>query len=71
MKTHSPFYLSVIDNPISAVWYKKTPMGKNTVDTIMKKMKENSPLKDVCPEKKITNHSHGEETEVPAFRSVK
>ena len=23
----------------------------------MKKMKENSPLKELCPEKKITNHS--------------
>ncbi|KAJ7380791.1 hypothetical protein OS493_007173, partial [Desmophyllum pertusum] len=32
-------------------------MGKNTIDTIMKKMKDNSPLKDICPEKKITNHS--------------
>ncbi len=32
-------------------------MGKNSINTIMKKMKENSPLQDVCPEKKITNHS--------------
>ena len=32
-------------------------MGKNPIDAIMKNMKENSPLKDVCPEKKITNHS--------------
>ena len=32
-------------------------MGKNTTDSIMKKMKLNSPLIDLCPEKKITNHS--------------
>ena len=39
IKTSGPFYLSVIDNPVSSVWYKKTPMGKNTIDTITKNMK--------------------------------
>ena len=33
------------------------PMGKNTINNIVKTMKENSPLKDVCPDKKLTNHS--------------
>ena len=29
MKTGTgPFYLSVIDKPVSNVWFKKTPMGK-------------------------------------------
>lgn len=51
MKISGPFYLSVIDNPISSVCYKKTTMGKNTIYTIMKEMFENSPLKDICPEK--------------------
>ena len=57
MKSTGPFYLSVIDKPVSNVWFKKTPMGKNTIDSIMKKMKLNSPLIDLCPEKRITNHS--------------
>ena len=57
MKTTGPFYLSVIDKPVSNVWFKKTPMGKNTIDSIMKKMKLNSPLIDLCPEKGTTNHS--------------
>ena len=57
MKTTGPFYLSVIDKPVSNVWFKKTPMGKNTIDSIMKKMKLNSPLIDLCPEKRITDHS--------------
>ena len=57
MKTTGPFYLSVIDKPVSNVCFKKTPMGKNTIDSIMKKMKLNSPLIDLCPEKRITNHS--------------
>ena len=57
MKKSGPFYLSFIDKPVSSVWYKKTPMGKNTINTIMKNMKKNSPLKDLCPEKNLTNHS--------------
>ena len=57
MKTTGPFYLSVIDKLVSNVWFKKTPMGKNTIDSIMKKMKLNSPLTDLCPEKRITHHS--------------
>ena len=32
-------------------------MGRNTIDSIMKKMKLNSPLIDLCLEKRITNHS--------------
>ena len=53
-----PFYLAVIDKPhTSAVWYKKTPTGKNTINNIIKTMKEDSPLKDFCPKKKLTNHS--------------
>jgi hypothetical protein len=57
MQTTGPFYLSAIDNPTSEVWYKKTPMGKNTINNIMKKMQENSPLNSICPDKKLTNHS--------------
>ena len=57
MKTTGPFYLSVIDNPTLNVWYKKTPMGKNTINNIVKTMKENSPLNDMIPDKKLTNHS--------------
>ena len=58
MKKTGPFYLAVIDKPhTSAVWYKKTPMSKNTINNIMKTMKEDSPLKDFCPKKKLTNHS--------------
>ena len=51
------FYPSVIDKPVSSVWYKKTLMEKNTINTIMKNMKKNSPLKDLCPKKSLTNHS--------------
>ena len=52
-----PFYLTVTDKPVSSIWYKKTPIGKNTINTIMKNMRKNSPLKDLSPEKNLTNHS--------------
>jgi len=53
LKKTDLFYLAVIDNPQTSVWYKKTLMGKNDNKT----MKEKSRLKDFCPEKKLTDHS--------------
>ena len=50
LKTTGPVYLGVIDKPQTSVWYEKMPMGKNTINNILKTMKENSPLKDVCPD---------------------
>ena len=32
-------------------------MGKDSINAIMKKMKQNSPLREICPDKKLTNHS--------------
>jgi hypothetical protein len=49
------------------IWYKKTPVGKITIDTIMKKMKEISPLKDVYSEA-VTNHSAKETMVKKEFR---
>lgn len=57
LKATGPLYLSVIENPKTSVWYKKTPMGKNTINNIMKTMKKNSPLRVTCPDKRLTNHS--------------
>ena len=37
-----PFYLGIIVNPLTNIWFKKTPMGKNKLDTIMKTMIANS-----------------------------
>ena len=58
LKLSGPFYLACIDNPTTKdVWYKKSRMGKNTVSKIMKCMEENSPLQDMCPEYRLSNHS--------------
>ena len=56
MQKSGPFYLNVIEKPVSSVWYKKTPAGKSTINTVMKNMKGNSPLKDLCPAKNLANH---------------
>ena len=41
MKKTGPFYLAVMYKPkTSAVWYKKTAIGKNKINNIMKTMKE-------------------------------
>ena len=55
LRKTGPFYLSVIGNPNSPIWFKLTPMGVNKINHIMKKMIENSPLSGIP--KKITNHS--------------
>ena len=54
LRNCGPFYLSVIINPTSQIWFKTAAMGINTINTIMKKMIENSPLNI---DKRITNHS--------------
>ena len=32
-------------------------MGKNAISRIMATMKENSPLQEMCPDKRLSNHS--------------
>ena len=51
------FYLSVIDNPKTDVWYKTLPMGVHTINNILKNMKKKSPLSSNITNRKITNHS--------------
>ena len=57
MKTSGPFYLSVIDNPVSSIWFKKTPMGKNTINKHYHEEDERKLTSEGCSEKKITSHS--------------
>ena len=57
MRNVGPLYLSVIDAPVTETWYKNQPMGINTINTMLSRMKKKSPLATLCPNKKITNHS--------------
>ena len=48
----SPFYLAVILSPISQLWFKKQPIGKNSLGSFMKSMSEAAGLTG-----NHTNHS--------------
>ena len=52
LNADSPFFLSVIKNPISTSWYKSNAMGINTLQTIMKRMCTSANIHG-----KFTNHS--------------
>ena len=54
MRDNGPFYLSTINNPVNHnVWYKTTPLGENSLNTIMKTMVERCSLNSA----NLTNHS--------------
>ena len=56
LRSSGPLYLSIIHKPVSnLLWYKNFPMGQLTINSIMKRMIENSPLRN--SDKKLTNHS--------------
>ena len=46
------FYLTVLDAPVTDVWYKNQVMGVNTINTMFSRMKKKSPLAESCANKK-------------------
>ena len=45
LSSRDPLYLSIIHKPFSnSLWYKNVPMGQDTINSIMKRMIENSSL---------------------------
>ena len=44
MEKLGPFYLRSIVNPLTNLWYKKTPMGIGSINSMMKDLISNSPL---------------------------
>ena len=57
MINKSPVYLQAMKNLSGLTWYKRQPVGKDSINTIMKKMKQNLPLQELCPDIKLTSHS--------------
>ena len=57
MINKGPVYLQAMKNRSGLTWYERQPTGKDSINAIMKKMKQNSPLQELCPDKKQTNHS--------------
>ena len=56
LRNIGPLYLSVIDAPLTNIYFKIQRMGINTINTILSQMKSNSPLSELSKIKKITNH---------------
>ena len=54
-KKSGPFYLQPIVNPLTNIWYKKTLIGINSINSMMKDLTSNSPLQN--SEKHLANHS--------------
>ena len=55
LRDKGPFYLTVIDNPKTEVWYKKQWLGVNSIDHMMKNIIKNTPLE--TSSKRLSNHS--------------
>ena len=55
MEISGPVYLQPIVNPLTNICYKKTPMGINSINSMMKDLISNSPLQK--SEKHLANHS--------------
>ena len=36
LRNNGPFYLAIIHSPSSSIWFKRTPMGVNQINSIMK-----------------------------------
>ena len=55
MKSSGPFYLALIQNPQSNVWFKRQNLGVNAIDKIMKSLVKDTKLQNSS--KGLTNHS--------------
>ena len=55
MEKSRPFYLQQIVNPLTNVWYKNTPIGINSISSMINDFISNSPLQN--SEKDLVNHS--------------
>ena len=55
LRDKGPFYLAIIENPKTNVWYKKQRLGVNSIDNMMKGIIKNTPLE--ISKKKLTNHA--------------
>jgi len=55
LRDKGPFYLAVIENPKTNVWYKKQRLGVNSIDHMMKNISKNTPSETA--NKRLSNHS--------------
>lgn len=55
LREKGPFYLALIENPKTNVWYKKQRLGVNSIDNMMKNVIKSTPLE--TSSKRLTNHT--------------
>ena len=56
LRSNDPLNLRIIHKPVSnSLWHKNVPMGQHTINSVMKRMIENSPLWN--SDKKLRNYS--------------
>ena len=53
---NGPFYLAIIDNPVGNIWYKKSRLGINTINNMMKCMANSMPSL-ANSNKHLSNHT--------------
>ena len=53
-KKPGPFYLQATVNPLTNIWFKQTPMGISSINSMMKDLISNSPLRN--GEKHLANY---------------
>ena len=67
LRDKGPFYLAIIENPKTNVWYKKQRLGINSINNMMKSVVKDMPLEK--SKKKLTNHT-ARKTVVKKFRAA-
>ena len=55
MRESGVFYLAIIHNPAGEIWFKRSNLGENTIDNLVKNMVNKTPLAN--SPKNFTNHS--------------
>ena len=55
LRNKGPFYLAIIENHKTNVWYKKQRLSVNSIDNMMKSVVKNTALE--TSKKKLTNHT--------------
>ena len=55
LRDKGPFYLAIIENPKTNVWYKKQRLSVNSIDNMMKGVIKNTLLE--TSKRKLTNHT--------------
>ena len=66
-----PFYLTVVDAPLTDVWYKNQAVGVNTISTMLSRMKKRSPLAELTTKDNKPLCKKNNQSKIEIFRISK